>query len=252
MRCYLGTSKDPWFSSTGLRAETTISLEGCTLLMDNNQSNPNNDGGFLIMSTVNEDAEDNENKEENENEGSGGGGNGGIGIQDGKIKRKKSYPLLRINIPNRKKETESWFLAVGTVIADCERRKKTIASSIGDGTPTTTTSTTTTPLMTKTTTATTTTAASSTTVHASQPEQLSEPNEDPETLEDLLARANAILVKYRDCNDQDKVSISPILSMLASAKRKYENHILTKQEFSQMIGTQQNANYVLFILIFSQ
>jgi hypothetical protein len=244
MRLLLGTSKDPWFSSTGLRAETTISLEGCTLLMDNNQSNPNNDGGFLIMSTVNEDAEENENKEKIEDGGSGG--SGGSGIEDGKIKRKKSYPLLRINIPNRKKETESWFLAVGTVIADCERRKKTIASSIGNGTPTTTTSTTTTPLTTKTTTATTTTAASSTTVHASQPEQLSEPNEDPETLEDLLARANAILVKYRDCNDQDKVSISPILSMLASAKRKYENHILTKQEFSQMIGTQQNANLSYF------
>ena len=115
--------RDAWNMTSGLRAETTISLEGCTLLMDSGKE------GFVIMST----------------EGGSGSGSDCAEIEkemsiklNAQIRStptlslnvKKRYPLLRIRVPRRKKETESWFLSIGKAIAECENRSHSIASTL--------------------------------------------------------------------------------------------------------------------------
>ena len=64
------------------------------------------------------------------------------------------------------------------------------------------------------------------------------------SLEDLFARANAILVRHRTMNDLEREDVAPVLSMLASGKRKMENNIINKQEFQIMLNTAEDYELI--------
>ena len=175
--------------------------------------------------------------------------------------------LLRIQIVNRPRETESWYLAIGRAIAGCDQarsiamshRSSLLAQRSDESTLTSTAAT-------KTTTTATTTKLSDRQLAAKrgrrrqsvkggvgmvlqQKEKMVDPvvvdqgveevevEEEVEVVdvEQLLARANGMTSRYRQKSDNERESLAPILSMLASGKRKLETGILDSLEFTIML-----------------
>ena len=67
-------------------------------------------------------------------------------------------------------------------------------------------------------------------------EEEEEDEEKSHRLEHLLARANGLTSRFRQKSNQERESLSPILSMLASGKRKLESGIIDSNEFRKNLS----------------